>query len=61
MQVPEQATLLGNWEQVEDLNFNWPHLINKLKSKAISIGSNLVKINEYYEGSKTKGHDAIIQ
>ncbi len=60
MQVPNNPFLLGNWEQVEDWNFNWKHLMDKLKSKAISVGANVIKIEKYNIGDRTKGHGVLL-
>lgn len=60
MKAPDNALLLGNWEQVEDWNFNWKHLMYKLKSKAVSAGANLIKIEKYNIGDKTKGHGVLL-
>lgn len=59
--VAKTASVLGTWEQVEDWNFSWEHLITKLKAKAVSAGADILKIDEYFIGSKTKGHGVLLR
>lgn len=60
-QAPPNVTEIGSWEQVEDLDWTWDRLIRKLKKQASSKGANIIKIDEYFEGSKTKGHAVLLR
>ncbi|MEO6670385.1 MAG: hypothetical protein ABIN36_12965 [Ferruginibacter sp.] len=60
-QAPLNSIEIGSWEQVEDWDYTWERLIDKLEKQAASHGANIIKIEEYFEGSKTKGHAALLR
>ena len=51
---PANSIELGDFEHLEDWNGEWDFLMNKIQKKARETGANVVKITEYFEGSKTK-------
>lgn len=58
---PTNAIDIGNFEHVEDWNGTWDVLMGKLQKKARENGANIIRIDEYFEGSKTKGHGILIR
>lgn len=57
---PDNSIEIGDFEHLEDWNGAWDFLMEKIQKKARESGANIVKINEYFEGSKTKGHGLLI-
>jgi len=58
---PDNSNEIGDFEHLEDWNGNWDFLMRKIQEKARESGANIVKINGYFEGSKTKGHALLIR
>ena len=58
---PINSVEVGTFEHVEDWNGNWDLLMDKIQKKARDNGANIIKIDEYFEGSKTKGHALLIR
>lgn len=58
---PDNSIEIGDFEHLEDWNGSWDYLMTKIQKKARENGANIVKINEYFEGSKTKGHGLLIR
>ncbi len=58
---PINSVEIGSFEHVEDWNGNWDVLMDKIQKKARNNGANIIKIDEYFEGSKTKGHALLMR
>ena len=58
---PDNSIEIGDFEHLEDWNGAWDLLMGKIQKKARESGANIVKINEYFEGSKTKGHGLLVR
>jgi len=61
-EIPSDDSIeIGYFEHLEDWNGSWDYLMKRIRKKARESGANIIKIDQYFEGSKTKGHGYLIR